>query len=193
MIPFATLLVAAVHRDRDAHETPAYMLQHMEKEYPMKSLKIMFSATALAAALCASTSVFADDADAGNIRHLMMARFDTPEARLTVEPVTIHKNIAVTGWAQGDVGGRMLLRRLGGEWRLVLSSGDMLKETKLLQQFGLDAEEAEEMIKAVADAETKLDPALVAKFSTSRSIMMMGGTGDHPPVDGHGHDGRKKS
>ena len=159
----------------------------------MKLLKIMLSASALAAALCAGTAAFADDTDAGNIRHLMMARFDTPEAHLTVEPVTIHKNIAVTGWAQGEVGGRMLLRCLGGEWRLVLSSGDMLKETKLLQQFGLNAEEAEGMIKAVADAETKLDPALVAKFSTFDSIVTMGGAGHRPPADKHRHDGRNKT
>lgn len=159
----------------------------------MKPLKTMFSVAALAAALFAGTPAFAEDADTGAIRHLMMAQFDRPESRLTVEPVTIHKDIAVAGWAQDDVGGRALLRRLGGDWRLILCSGDTLKEARLLQQFGLNAEEAERMVKAVVDAETELDPALLAKFSTFDGIVMVNRHGHHPSVGGHGHDGKKKS
>ena len=149
----------------------------------MKTLTTMLSATALAVPLLAGTPAFANDA--GTIRHLMMTQFDRSESRLTVEPVTVHRNIAVAGWAQGDVGGRALLRRLGSEWRLVLCSGDTLKEAKLLQQFGLNAEEAERLVNAVVDAETKLDPALVAKFSTFDGIVMINKDGHHPPVGGH--------
>lgn len=159
----------------------------------MKPLKTMLSAAALAAVLLAGAPAFADDADTGTIRHLMMAQFDRPELRLTVEPVTVHKNIAVAGWAQGEVGGRALLRRHGAEWSLILCSGDTLKEAKLLQQFGLNAEEAESLVKAIVDAETQLDPALVAKFSTFDGIVMINKGGHHPPVGGHGHDGKNKS
>ena len=102
-----------------------------------------------------------------------MTQFDRPESRLTVELVTVRKNIAVAGWAQGDVGGRALLRRFGRDWRVIQCSGDTLKEAKLFQQFGLDAEEAEGLVEAIVDAETKLDPALVAKFSTFDGIVMM--------------------
>lgn len=94
---------------------------------------------------------------------------------------------------EGDVGDRALLRRHGAEWRLILCSGDTLKEARLLQQFGLNAAEAEKMVDAVVDAETKLDPALVAKFSTFDGIVMMTRHGNHPPIDGHGHDGKNKS
>jgi len=122
----------------------------------------------------------------------MMAQFDRPESPLTVEPITVHEGIAVAGWAQDDVGGRALLRRLGGEWRLFLCSGDTLKEARLLQQFGLDAEEAERMVNAVVDAEAKLDPALLARFTTFDGIVMVN-RHDHHPIGGHGHDGKKKS
>ena len=71
------------------------------------------------------------------------------------------------------MGGRALLRRLGSEWRLILCGGDTLKEAKLLQQFGLNAGEAESLVKAIVDAETQLDPALVAKFSTFDGIVMI--------------------
>lgn len=157
----------------------------------MKSLKILFSAAALAAALAVSAPAVAGDADAGAIRQLMMAQFDRPDSRLTVEPVTIHSDIAVTGWAQGDMGGRALLRRKGDGWGLILCSGDALKEAKSLQHFGLSAEEADAMAKAVAEAEAQIDPTLVAKFSTFDGVMMMGEDGHHPPVDRHasGHGG----
>lgn len=152
----------------------------------MESLKIMLSVAALAAALSAGTSVFADDADAGTIRHLMMAQFDRPDSRLTVEPVTIQGDIAVTGWAQGDTGGHALLRGKGDGWVLTLCSGDALKEARSLQNFGLNVDEADAMAKAIIETEAKLDPTLVAKFSTFDGVMMMDEGGHHPPVVGHG-------
>ena len=42
----------------------------------------------------------------------------------------------------------------------------------------------------VVAAEAKLDPALVAKFSTFDGVVMMDGGGHHPPADGHG-DGQQ--
>lgn len=157
----------------------------------MRSLTKLLSAATLAVALAVSVPAFAVDADAGAIRHLMMATFDRPDAPLTVEPVTVHEEIAIAGWAQGDMGGRALLRRHGEEWRLVLCSGDALKEATSLQHFGLSAKEADAMAKAVAGAEAKLDPVLVAKFSTFDGVMMMDEDGHHPPTTTHGdgHDG----
>lgn len=147
----------------------------------LKTLSAMAAAIFLGLALPAN----AHD-DAGAIRHLMMATFDKPEAHLTVEPVTVYKDVAVAGWAQGEMGGRALLRRKADAWVLTLCSGDALKEAKSLQHFGLNAEEAEAMAKAVVDAEAKLDPALVAKFATFDGVVMMDGEGHHPPVEGHG-------
>ena len=84
------------------------------------------------------------------------------------------------------MGGRALLRKKHGTWVLTLCSGDALKEAKSLQHFGLTAEEAEAMAKAVVEAEAKLDPALVAKFATFDGVVMMDAEGHHPPVEGHG-------
>ena len=117
-----------------------------------------------------------------------MEMFDRPEERLTVEPVTIEGNIAVAGWAQGEMGGRALMRRHGDEWRIILCSGDALKEAGALQQFGLTAEQAETMTASVIAAEAELDPALVDKFSRFDGVVMMEADGSHPPVEGHGSD-----
>jgi len=140
---------------------------------------------ALVALLFVSPPAFAHD-DAAAIRHLMMTTFDKPETPLTVAPVTVFKDVAVAGWSQGDMGGRALLRRKDDTWVLTLCSGDALKEAKSLQHFGLSAEEADAMAKAVIEAEAKLDPVQVAKYSTFDGVVMMDGEDHHPPVEGHG-------
>lgn len=152
----------------------------------MKLLSTIPAAIALVVALAFAAPASAHD-DAGAIRHLMMATFDKPEAPLTVEPVTVFEDVAVAGWAQGDMGGRALLRKKDGEWVLTLCSGDALREAKSLQQFGLTPEEAEATARAVVDAEAKLDPALVAKFSTFDGVVMMDEGGHHPPAHGSDH------
>ncbi len=119
------------------------------------------------------------------IKHILMDMFDQPEQRLTVDPVIIEGDIAVTGWAQGETGGRALMRRHKGNWHIVLCGGDALREAKALQQFGLTAEQAEKMSKSIAEAEAKLDPAQVQKFSLFDGVMMMNEDGSHPPVEGH--------
>ncbi|WP_187968087.1 copper uptake system-associated protein [Aquibium microcysteis] len=128
-----------------------------------------------------------DTSDGGAIRHLMMATFDKPESPLTVEPVVVQGDIAVAGWSQGEMGGRALLRRKGDAWTLTLCSGDALKEAASLTHFGLSQTEASAMAAAIAEAEAKLDPALVAKFSTFDGVVMMDEEGHHPPVHGGGH------
>ncbi len=42
------------------------------------------------------------------ITAVLTARFDTPEAPLTVEPVTVQGKVAVAGWSQDGRGGRAL-------------------------------------------------------------------------------------
>ena len=131
--------------------------------------------------------------DAADIRHLMMATFDRPDAPLTVAPVTVSGDVAIAGWAQDERGGRALLRRTDGTWTIALCSGDALKEAGSLTHFGLAAPEAEAMAAKVRESEATLDPALVAKFSTFDGVMMIGEDGHHPPADGNeGHAGHAK-
>ena len=68
----------------------------------------------------------AEDKDAEAIRHVLMATFDKPEARLQVAPVVVVGRHALAGWAQGDRGGRAMLYQHGGQWQVALCSGDGL-------------------------------------------------------------------
>lgn len=151
----------------------------------MKKVKFALAA-AVAILLFLPILGYAHDDGSNTIRHMLMATFDKPGMRLMVKPITVYKSVAVAGWAQGDMGGRALLRKKNGEWMLVLCSGDALKNPKSLQSFGLSAEEAEAMAKAVVEAEGKVDPALVAKFATFDGVVMMDSKGSHPSAVGHG-------
>ncbi len=153
----------------------------------MQTLSRMVLLAVLAiTSLAIPTNGFAEGEGATAIRQLMMATFDKPEAPLTVEPITVYRDLAVAGWAQGDGGGRALLRKKHDGWVLTLCSGDALREAKSLQHFGLSAEEAAAMAKAVTEAEANIDPKLVSKFSTFDGVVRMGDDGSHPPVDAHG-------
>lgn len=117
------------------------------------------------------------------VRQLIMQTFDKPETPLVVDPVTVLADVAVAGWAQGDMGGRALLRKRNGVWSLHLCSGDALKDAAALQQFGLPPEQARALAAAVAAAEAKLDQALVAKFSRFDGVVTMDSESQHPSVD----------
>jgi hypothetical protein len=117
--------------------------------------------------------------DAGDIRHLMMATFDKPEAPLTLGPIVARDDLAIAGWAQGDMGGRALLREEDGAWALSLCAGDALRRPAALEQLGLSAAQALSLADAVVAAESQADPVLVAKFSRFEGIVTMSEDGDH--------------
>ncbi|MGE0746450.1 MAG: copper uptake system-associated protein [Rhodospirillales bacterium] len=132
--------------------------------------------------------VHADAAhDQAAISAVMRSTWDRPESPLQVEPIVVVGAHAVAGWAQGDSGGRALLRRTDGKWLLHLCSGDALKETAFLVQSGLSHDDAATMARAVAAAEAALPAARVALFSRFDGVVMMDAAGNHPPAAGHGH------
>jgi len=154
------------------------------------STRAAMRALATVTVLATAQPLAAYAAETDTVRHVLMQMFDKPEQRLAVDPVTVKGDIAVAGWAHGEMGGRALLRRKGADWQLILCSGDALKEARSLQQFGLTAEQAEAMAAAVVTAEARLDPSVVEKFSRFDGSMMMQADGSHPPVGRHGevHD-----
>lgn len=150
----------------------------------MMTIKTLMMAVWLGVGLLLSgLPALAQDDDAGAIKHLMMHTFDKPEAPLTVDPVTVSGDLAVVGWAQGDMGGRALLKKKEGQWALILCSGDALKEASSLVKFGLSSADADAMAAAVVAAEARLNATLVAKFSTFDGVVMMDANGAHPHVE----------
>jgi hypothetical protein len=137
---------------------------------------LMFAVTILSASA---------DSDTDAIRKLMAGQFDKPEQRLSVDPIAVAGDHAIAGWVQGDMGGRALLRRKGHDWQIVLCAGDHIRTADALQKVGLAAAVARDLAHRLAAAEAKTDPARLAMFAKFDSILMLDGSGQHPP----GHHG----
>ncbi|MCX5581647.1 copper uptake system-associated protein [Kaistia terrae] len=118
------------------------------------------------------------------IEHVMKSIWDSKESPLDVAPVVVAGDYALAGWVQAERGGRALLRRHGHEWRIVLCSGDDLKSASNLVKAGLPQPEAEALSGRLADAEAKLDPKVVARFSLFEGMVRMDEQGNHG--SGHG-------
>lgn len=135
------------------------------------------------AALCFAVGVTpaaaSEQAEAGAIRHVMMATWDKPDSRLSVEPVVIAGDHAIAGWSQGDMGGRALLRRKGGAWEVVLCAGDDLKRADVLHKVGLAQADSEKLAKNLAAAEKSVAPARLALFSKFEGLVMVSAEGGH--------------
>jgi hypothetical protein len=132
--------------------------------------------TALVVAIHA-TPCRADDRT--DIRGVMIGIFDKLGSSLIVEPVVVVDNSAVASWTQGDRGGRALLRREEGKWRIVLCSGDPLKSASMLEQAGVPPAAAERLETLLKQAESVLPPERVALFSTFEGVVNVD--------DNHGH------
>ena len=153
----------------------------------MKTPRILKMLDHLAVSLACAASVQAAEPtnEEASIRHVLMATFDKPEARLVVDPVVVVGVHAVAGWAQGERGGRALLMRHGTEWRITLCAGDGLKQAKVLREAGISQADADVLAKGLATAEAKLPAAQRAKFSTFDGVVRMDANGQHPPAHKH--------
>lgn len=140
-------------------------------------IRTVFAIAAFLALLSQATAGSDEDA----IRHVLHGTFDRPDSRLMVEPVVVASDYGIAGWTQGDMGGRALLRRKGGEWVVVLCSGDALKSADALTKAAVPPATARELEKALAGAEASLDPKIVAQFSRFEGLVMMDEAGQHPP------------
>ena len=115
-------------------------------------------------------------AEAGRIREAMKATWDKPGQPLQVEPVVTEGEHGVASWAQGDRGGRAVLRRHGREWKVLVCGGDGLKSANALKEIGIPARTAERLSQALASAEAKLPRELVQKFALFGNTVRMDST-----------------
>ena len=144
----------------------------------MKTLAHCVAALILIAALGPAKSQTPDQIAISNLMH---GTFDRPDAQLRVAPVVVAGGHAVAGWTQGDMGGRALLRRKQQVWEIILCAGDGIRSRDALAKAGIPNQDAATLERELAEAESKLDPQHVAMFSRFEGMLMMDGSGAHPP------------
>lgn len=136
---------------------------------------------------CQMDDAFAASSDAGSaeVRQLLMATFDKPDSRLTVDPVVVSGDIAIAGWTQGETGGRALLRRAHGQWAIVLCTGDQIRDPATLRHAGVPERDAQAILVALAAAEKSVSKERLAQLARFDGVMMMQAGEAHPT--GHNH------
>jgi periplasmic copper chaperone A len=120
----------------------------------------------------------------------MKAQFERPAAPLTVAPVTVLGDDAVAGWTQDGRGGRALLKREHGQWRITVCAGAGLTQASVLQLTGLDAARAAQLAQAVQTAEARLSAEQRHRFDSFEGqidVRQAGHGHGHGPSAGHGN------
>jgi hypothetical protein len=104
-------------------------------------------------------------AEQDRIRQAMANAFNKPNDPVTVAPLVMEGEHAVVGWMQGGQGGRTILRKLQGQWNIVVCGGRSLKDAANLAQTGIPLTTAITMAESLASAEAKLDADTLKKFA----------------------------
>ncbi|CAN1724948.1 Copper uptake system-associated protein [Hyphomicrobium sp. 1Nfss2.1] len=159
-------------------------MQHRSLALPYVALALL-GWMALSGAIHA---VFAQSShDEAAIRAITLAEWDKPDAKLSVAPIVIEGDYAVTGWVQGNRGGRALLHKSSGKWAVMLCSGDPLKHASVLVEAGIPADAAERLARNLAAEESRLPPDQVALFSTFEGLMKVNENESHAGHHNGGH------
>lgn len=111
--------------------------------------------------------------DETEISDLLRRTFDKPGSALRVSPVVVAGDHAIADWAQGEMGGRALLRKNHQAWTLVLCAGDAIKTKDALVKVGIPDGDAARLERDLATAEAKLDPKHLAMYSRFEGLVMM--------------------
>lgn len=112
-----------------------------------------------------------------DIEALLKAQFDTPEAPLTVAPISVHGPVAIAGWAQDGRGGRAFLRQDDRGWFIELCSGASLMLPATLQSLGLSAADAEALLTGAKAAEAALAPDTITLLDSFDGTLIVGRDG----------------
>ncbi|MEQ1820478.1 MAG: copper uptake system-associated protein [Terricaulis sp.] len=128
----------------------------------------------LAALVLASCGPAANE-DAAAIEALMRATWDRPDAPLDIGPIAISSEHAVAGWTQGEMGGRALLTKHEGQWRVLLCAGDGIRSADGLISVGVPETQAHALATRLAEQEQRANPQRLAAMSRFEGVVRMDG------------------
>lgn len=116
------------------------------------------------ASSASNTNANADNTAEQQIRQLIGKTYDQADKKVETAPISIVNDYALADWVQGEKGGRALLQRKQGEWQILACGGDGFKKARHLQQTGMPAATAQQLVKQLEQAEQALPPARVKQF-----------------------------
>lgn len=131
------------------------------------ALALLVAATVALSGCSASTSV-AEEKTA--IINLLQATYGGRSGNLLVDPVIVRTKYAVAGWSRDDSGGRALLHKEGGAWKVVTQAGAEMRDAQFLKDAGLPEKEAKALYNALIAAERDVPEERLAMFDRFEAV-----------------------
>jgi len=107
------------------------------------------------------------------IAAMQKSMFDTPDNPLTMGPIVVSGEFAISDWAQDGAGGRALLRKTASGWGIHLCAGEGLKDAANLVSIGVPEADAHALATQLAEAERTIDPQTIALYDSFNGTMMV--------------------
>ena len=111
--------------------------------------------------------------DSADIKNLIQATWNRPGEQVQVNPVAISGDYAVADWTQGEMGGRALLSKESGKWRVILCAGDALRDASMLKEFGVPSEDGKIIANKLAKMEADVPTHRLKAMSAFKGLMRM--------------------
>jgi hypothetical protein len=111
---------------------------------------------------CDASSSVAEEKTA--IINLVQSTYGGASGDMLIEPVVVRTKYGVADWVQGDGGGRALVRKEGGGWKVVATAGDEMRDVEFLTKAGVPEAEAKALVNSLIATERQLPEERLAKF-----------------------------
>jgi len=98
-------------------------------------------------------------------------QWETPHHLVEIPVIAVGTNYALADWAQGERGGRALLRLSEGKWQTLMCGSAQLKSAQSLERVGVPSEEAAQISENLAVKEANLSAVQLALIDSFKGIV----------------------
>ena len=111
---------------------------------------------------CSQSGSIANDKE--KIEQAVQSGASNAGSAAVVDPIIMRQEYAVADWTSGDKGGRTLLHRERGSWKVIATGGEEIRDAEALMRAGLGQKEAKALANSVIAKERKVPEDRLAKL-----------------------------
>ena len=131
-------------------------------------MRVFLIAAALLATVtaCDSKSSIAEEKAA--IANLVQSSYGG--AQMSVEPIVVRTKYAIADWSNDGGGGRALVSKEHGDWKIVVAAGGDMRDPEFLVRAGVPQAEAKALVNFLLTSERKLPETRLAMLDSYKQI-----------------------
>jgi hypothetical protein len=97
---------------------------------------------------------------------LVTATFGGASGEMQVEPVIVRTKYGVADWTKDGAGGRALVHKEGGQWKVVVVAGEEMRDSAFLEKSGMPQAEAKALANVLLATERQVPDARLAMLDS---------------------------